>query len=1023
MRVNAITRLRAHVVIVMMALGTLVLPAPARAQSSTTGAIAGVAKDQSGGVLPGVTVEAASPSLIEKVRTAVTDEHGEYKIVDLRPGTYSVTFSLNGFSSVKRDGLELNTGVNLPVNADLKVGSVAETITVTGASPVVDVQNVRTQNVMTREVLDTLPQAGTIQGFAALTLGAVARNGTQDVGGNKGETTSDLSIHNSRAADGRLQMDGMSFASGLTAGGQGQRSFVVNKISTQEVTLQTGSGGADGETSGANLNIVPKEGGNQFKGAFQGTGAGPSFQATNLTDALRARGLSSGQGIKKVYDVGVGLGGPLVRNRLWFYTGQGYWGNQEYAPGNYFNKTQGTLFYTPDLSRPAYTDTWNMAWDVRLTWQASAKNKFTLGETFEDFCLCFARVDLNNQAPEAANNNHNAAVHLFQATWNNTATNKLLFQAGYTAALAPGRVNELSPGEKNTDVPITEQSTAYQYNAFLGLGQTSYGHPLYNEVNGRGSVSYITGSHALKGGITWQWNNENYDNELNSLPGVGPVSYVFRKPTPDALPLPVSLTEYASPHHSISRSWVYAFYAQDQWTLKKLTLNLGVRYDTTRGYVPAQTRPGGVFTPPVQIEAVNGVPSFNDISPRVGGAYDLFGNGKSALKFSLGRYVLGDHTTTTVANNPAESVVTSATRNWNDFTFPAGDPRNGNYLPDCVLTDVNANGECGALSRNGFGTTRITTMYADDVLSGWQVRPMNWQTAASFQQELRPGMAVMIGYYRTSYGNFRATQNQAVTPADFGSYCITTPIDPRVSGLNGSQVCGFHDISPAKFGLSQAVVTRADYFGGQSEAFNGVDIALSARYGHGGLLNGGVSTGKTVTDTCAIETNYPNVNASNSPSQFCHRENPWPAGTQVKFGLAYPLPWWGLQTSATYQNLPGLVFNSSYVATNAEIAQSLGRNVGSCGTAAVCAATVTLTNALYPPSSQSEGRLNQLDLRLTKIVALGRYRVKGNFDVYNVFNTATILSQNTTYSTTNTYLRPTSILGPRMFKFGVNLDF
>src|SRR5262249_51895622 len=135
------------------------------AQSATTGMIAGVVRDATGALLPGVTVEAASPALIEKVRTAITDGTGNYKIVELRPGTYTVTFSLSGFSTVKHEGLELNTGVTMTVNADLRVGAVQETVTVTGETPVVDVQNVRTQNIFTRQVLDSVPSNKTIQGY------------------------------------------------------------------------------------------------------------------------------------------------------------------------------------------------------------------------------------------------------------------------------------------------------------------------------------------------------------------------------------------------------------------------------------------------------------------------------------------------------------------------------------------------------------------------------------------------------------------------------------------------------------------------------------------------------------------------------------------------------------------------------------------------------------------------------------------------------------------------------------------
>src|SRR6202521_1749208 len=135
----------------------LLVPGMVWAQSVASAAIAGVVKDATGAVLPGATAEAASPALIEKVRTVVTDDQGEYKIVDLRPGTYTVTFTLTGFSTVKREGLEVTTGFTATANAELRVGSLEETLTVSGASPVVDTQNVRTQNLLSRNTLDTLP--------------------------------------------------------------------------------------------------------------------------------------------------------------------------------------------------------------------------------------------------------------------------------------------------------------------------------------------------------------------------------------------------------------------------------------------------------------------------------------------------------------------------------------------------------------------------------------------------------------------------------------------------------------------------------------------------------------------------------------------------------------------------------------------------------------------------------------------------------------------------------------------------
>jgi hypothetical protein len=317
-------------------------------------------------------------------------------------------------------------------------------------------------------------------------------------------------------------------------------------------------------------------------------------------------------------------------------------------------------------------------------------------------------------------------------------------------------------------------------------------------------------------------------------------------------------------------------------------------------------------------------------------------------------------------------------------------------------------------------------------LHGWDVRPYNWQADVQFQQELKPGVGVTVGWYRTWYGNFTVTENTAVTPAEYGTFCITGPVDSRVPALTGKQVCGFHDVDPAPngFGLVQNLVTKASDFGGQSEVFNGFDVKLNARFGHGGFVTGGVSLGETTYDDCAIAKNYPNVTVAQTnalatitsnpttPTQFCRYEIPWLLGTQVKFAASYPLPWYGIQTSLVYQDLPGYAYNTSYVATNAQIAASLGRNLSS------GAATETLTNSLYAPFSQSENRLSQLDLRFTKLFKVKeRVQIKANFDIYNITNSNTIISETTTYSTTTSYLKPTAILGPRLFKFGTNITF
>jgi hypothetical protein len=304
------------------------------------------------------------------------------------------------------------------------------------------------------------------------------------------------------------------------------------------------------------------------------------------------------------------------------------------------------------------------------------------------------------------------------------------------------------------------------------------------------------------------------------------------------------------------------------------------------------------------------------------------------------------------------------------------------------------------------------TVYANDLKQGWGVAPYLWQSSVSLQQELRPNVALTVGYFRTWYGNIYVTDNLKVTTADFTPYCITAPTDSRLPGGGGYPVCGLFDVSPAKFGSVSNLIENSSAVGGRTQVFNGVDVLINARFRKGRVFAGGLSTGQTTTDNCAV--------AGGVPSQFCRITSPWQAQTQIKFSGVYPLPWWGLQTSATFQNVPGLAWSANLVATNAQIAPSLGRNLAACPAATgPCNATATIS--LIAPNTVFEHRGNQIDLRLSKIVQLGRARLQGNLDVYNLTNQGDIISMNNSYGLT--WTRPVSIMTGRLFKLGAQLNF
>ena len=979
------------------------------AQTSSTGAIAGVARDTTGAVLPGVTVEASSPALIEKVRSAVTDERGNYKIVELRPGTYKVTFSLPGFSTFQREGLELSAGFTASANAEMKIGSLEETVTVSGASPVVDVQNVRTQSVLTRAMQDSLPTYKSIPGFAAMTLGATVSSAWHDVGGNRGEPPSGLSIHGSRFNDSKLLFDGMPYNSLHWEGGGQMRSFVLNQTAVQETVLVTTGVLGESETGGVQMNNIPRDGSNRFSLYGNLNFANESMQGTNLSDEVRSRGLTAVAPIKKVYEYAVGVGGPVKRDRLWFYSANRWWGADSYVIGAYFDKSTDPFRYEPDLTRRAYSNNWNQDNAIRLTWQATAKNKITVSDNIQRTCVCFNSVSAL-RTPSATSDATYGPSHLIVSTWSHPRTNRLLLDVGASWGLFQSNHKPLA-GSKPTDIQITEASTGVIWGsrAAAPTNGIQYGTQWSNPYVQKFNVSYVTGSHAIKTGVQTMYGRNSINGYVNEA-----LSYTFLRGAP------LSVTQWASPGGGTSKVRSLSAYAQDQWTIQRFTLSGAVRYDNYIGWIPEQTSPAGRFVQAQTFPRLENLPNFKDVTPRGGVAWDVFGDGKTAVKFAAGKYLGSEGAGIGTVNLGSVAIGASATRTWTDA--------NGNFSPDCELTNFAANGECGILDNRTFGRPVITTRFDPDFLNGWGRRGNNLQMSATLQHELRQNVAVNFGYFRTSWRNQPTLVNAATTATDFTGYCVTAPSDSRLPNGGGYQVCGNYDVNPSRFGVLNNVVQRTEEFGTYKEGFNGVDVSLTARFGAGGFASGGVSTGRTVIDWC-FQNNLPNIVANNwagahvgqdanpavgpRTAGYCDITPPWSANTQGKANVIYPIVW-GIQASVTYQNLPGIPVVANLVATNAMIAPSLGRNLSA-------GATATASINIVKPQSVFEDRINQLDMRLTKSFRVHGAKIQGMFDIYNLTNSSTILGINPTYGAA--WLRPTSIMGPRLVKFGAQIDW
>jgi Carboxypeptidase regulatory-like domain len=1010
---------------IVVALTCLTLsPSLAHAQS----AIAGVVKDATGALLPGVTVEARSPSLIEKTRSVVTDAQGNYKIVDLRPGTYVMTFVLEGFATVQREGLELPSNFTMTINAELKVGSIAETVTVTGDSPIVDVQSNTRAQVLPRDVLDAVPTAHTIQSVGQLVVGVTLT--APDVGGSQAMQQTYFTVHGLGAAQTSVLMDGLIINS---IQGDGAQQGYLNDAVNQEMVYQTGGGTADAPTGGVKLSLVPREGGNTFRGTFFGGYESSSIQSDNLSSSLAANGVKVVDKIGLYRDLNITEGGPILRDRLWIFgsfrafTVNKPIANTFFIPAGqtYANCVNGVISCDQGIDRQTIDNG-----TVHLTWQVSPRNKFAAYMDREHKSRGAAMSPGDDPVTSAVVWN-SPMYMIVTGKWTSTVTNKLLIDGGYSSSFfSYGNLYE--PGIEQPYGSAAWLAGARHADAVLGTTSNASAAETFNyphRYNFQGAASYVTGTHSVKVGFQDSFgsftqnaraNGDLYQNYLNGVPS--------------------TVTLLATPAWWQDRlNANFGVYAQDAWTLNRLTINIGARWD----YVSEQTT-----GQPAQYGRFASIPAFGDIplpvwktfSPRTSIVYNVFGDGRTAVRFGFNRFEAASTITMASLYDPANALNITTSAAWTDLNKD----NVAQGAPGCVYLTPGCEINFAQVPRN-FGTVSLAS--ADPNLT----RPYTNAYNTGITHELLRGVSVSAEWFHNDNRNI-VERNNILRPGVYANGTVSNASYRAVtvfSPIDGSPIVVYDPVSAQVNSAVQNVDTNDSNV---KQSYNGFELSFNARLPHGARLFGGSATDRTVANTCSAAATNPNI------LLYCDQSGssiPW--RTQFKLVATAPLPWWGLQVSGSLQALPGYLLGTQALTQGGSGAPNLTA-VSGVGTA--WTVTQTMRYAVCPGSSASQGcavgalvvpgmtqaslsvpliapgtemtpRVTQLDLSVSKRITIGKWRIDPKLDVFNALNSSDYYSaRSTTFAPTaaagvssGTYLQPGSILQGRIARLAAVVNW
>jgi hypothetical protein len=1018
------------------ALAAIILfPGVAHAQAT----LAGTLRDTSGGVLPGATVEASSNVLIEGTRTAVTDDTGQYRILALPPGVYRVTFTLPGFTVVVREGVEMTGTGTITINAEMRVSNLQETITVTGETPVVDVRSTRREAVLSSDVVAALPAS---RGVGNLLM-AVPGISLQVVNSGADPRMTMFTARGGNGNEGTVQIDGMNVGAVFNGGGTSE--FGYDTAAAQEVVVTVGGATGEADRGAPSINMIPKSGGNTFSGTVFANYAGSWSQGSHDDVSFENPELY------KQWDTSLAMGGPIKRDAIWFYGTLKSRGQHTAVPNVRANANMNgeAWEYVPnDAIRVRATNSKKIG-QLRLTTQASPRHKFGFFIDWQGACEgssltagggCLEPGDdwiaLGNIAtsPEAAGN-WDDRERILQGNYNAPLTNRLLLEAGLSQ-LTSKWGGQVPHGAYTDRIPVVEQAsnaltrTPIANFTYRGLGTSPTLEQFHNSY--RASASYVTGAHNMKFGyqgaylVHYQWTN-----------AYGPqMTYRFNNQVPNQ----VTIRETQA---QSNRVMFHALYAQDQWTIGRLTLQGALRFDRAWSWHPAGqssiglgpsfvskvdgsvSGPRWLAEPFIVQERRDSVTGYNDISPRVGAAYDVFGTGKTSLRVNWGKYLRAANSENTYLQlNPASTFQFNTSINWTDT--------NGNRVVDCDLRDPStpSTGDvCGGWNNRDFGSALSASRVNPDIMSGWGVRPVDYQFNISVQQEVLPRMSVEVGYARRSWDNIYYTHSEGRTAEHYQMIDFPIPQHPDLPG-GGGGTARYQIITQAgQNAFPNNIFTSAPAGVDDTYRWHGVDLNVNARMRNGLTIQGGTTTGKGRQEFCGVWAAYPNL-VGNSRLDACDIDEKW--ATNFRGLASYTVPRVDVLVSTIVRSTlgadagggfngfasNGFSQNANYIVPAAVVTPILGRPLAN------NAPNVTLN--LVKQGDVYRPRINAVDFRFAKILRFGRTRTTVGVDLFNALNADTAISVNQNFNPAaapNTWLAPTNVLSPRFTRFQFTVDF